>query len=140
MNDIQAALGISQLNKLNKFILKRNKIANFYISNLRSEFIIHPHVLKENKSSFHLYCIRIKKIKSLSMKKKIFEKFKKKGVLLNVHYIPLHYHPVYKKLGFKKGDLINSENYYKEAVSLPIYYELKTKEQLKVINLLKSII
>ena len=134
LSDIQCALGISQLKRLNKFVLKRNEIAKYYskkfesISNLKV-----PKVKNNFYHAFHLYPLLIDFHKTKINKKNFFLKLKKKGINLQVHYIPLHHHPVLKKFSNKK-DLLCVEQFYKKEVSLPIYPDLKLFEIKKVIN------
>ena len=73
-------------------------------------------------------------------KEAIFNSLRKKGIGVQVHYIPIHYHPFFQELNFKKGDFPNTEKYYEEALSLPIYPDLKKSEQLKVVKALKECI
>jgi len=134
MNDIQAALGISQLSRLDTFIKKRNEIASIYRKYLNSDKIKFQNLLPESKSSMHLFIIRINSI----LRKKIYNNLKKKGIGTNLHYIPIYRHSFYKKLNFKKSDFQNSERYYKEAMSLPLYYDLKKNTQMEIINIINK--
>ena len=92
MSDINAALGISQLKRIKQFIKKRNQILNLNNNNLKTGKIILPKINKKNKSTHHLYVINLKNKKNI---KKNFLKMKKKVIILNVHYIPIHLHPYY---------------------------------------------
>ena len=140
ISDIQCALGISQLKKLNKFVKKRNQIANLYSRNFKNNIFQKPHVEKKDLHSFHLYPLIIKFNKLKISKKYFLKKMLKQGIKLQVHYIPTHLHDYYKKkFKFKKNDFPVSENFYKNEVSLPIYYGLKTKEVYKVINCIQKI-
>lgn len=141
MNELEASLGLSQLKKLKLFIKKRNNIAKIYNKLLKDLPIQLPFVKKINYSTFHLYVIRFKKkmIKNYSYKK-IFNKIRDYKIGINLHYLPIHLHPYFRKLGFKKNYLKNSENYSNEAISLPIYHELKIKDQEKVVKVLKKIL
>ena len=131
MNEMQAALGISQLRKVKKFQIKRKKIAKIYSKELsQSSKIDIPIFKEESESSLHLYVIKVKKNK----RDNLLIKLKKKGIYTNVHYLPIHLQPYFKKLGFKKGQFPNSEKYGAEALSIPIYPNLKNKEQKKVIK------
>ncbi len=126
MSDISATLGISQLKRLKKFIIERNKIAKYYNKNINKNFFITPSILSNAKSSYHLYVIRLKK--NLISKREMFYNYLKKNKIdVNVHYIPVHLHPYYKRLGFKKNDFINSENYANSVISIPIFPGLKKK-------------
>ena len=136
MNDISASLGISQMKKLNFFLKKRNQIAQIYIKSLNNHEIKFQLVKKEYYSSYHLFIIRVNK----NIRRMLFNKLRKKGYYVNIHYIPIHFHPYYRKLGFKKGMFPNSEKYYDEAISLPIYPNLTKKHLLKIIKIVKSFV
>ena len=140
MSDISAALGINQLRHLKKFISERNKIANYYKKCLAHTSIKFQKISDENYSSYHLFVIQFD-IKRLKIKyKKIFEIFKKKGYFINLHYKALHLNPLYKKMGFSRGQFKNSEQYSNSAISIPIFVGLKTKEINRIVKILKSII
>ena len=81
------------------------------------------------KSSRHLYVIRIKNNLSRLNHSKVFHELRKLNIMVNLHYIPIHLHPYYRSLGFDNGDFPNSEKYYEEAISLPIYYQLTEEKQ-----------
>lgn len=134
MNDISASLGISQMNKLNFFLKKRNQIAKIYIKNLNNNEVKFQVIKKEYYSSYHLFIIRVNK----HIRKRLFNKLRKEGYFVNIHYIPIHFHPYYKKLGFKKGMFPNSEKYYEEAISLPIYPSLSKGHQLNIIKIINN--
>ena len=136
MPDINAALGISQLKRINRFIGRRKKIFDYYNKYLDNQNLILPNINKKNQSSYHLYNLNVK---NNSERKKIYEKFKKKGIILNTHYIPIHFHPIYKKKGFKIGDFPNSEWHYKSSFSLPIFYDLKKKNLEMIISTFNNI-
>jgi dTDP-4-amino-4,6-dideoxygalactose transaminase len=135
MTDIQAALGKSQLTKLDSFISRRHELANIY-----NEYLLDlPLKFQINElcsySGMHLYVVRLKNIKKSRMD--IFETLRENKIGVNVHYIPIHLQPFYKQFGFKEGDYPEAELYYKEAISLPIYPDLKDKEITKVIDNLR---
>lgn len=139
ITDIQSALGISQLKKLNLFINRRKKIAKLYdnhfkdVANLRRQYIN-----KNNKSSYHLYPILIDFKKIKKTKEQLFKYFKKKGINLQVHYKPTYKFKYYKKVKFiKSKSMKNSEKFFNQEISLPIYYELTKRNQMKVINMIK---
>lgn len=135
MNDIQATLGSEQLKRAKIYVKKRNKIAKNYNLALKNLPIKTPEVLKENYSAFHLYVILLDKYLN---HKKIFKNLRKKGIFVNLHYIPIHTHPYYQSIGFKWGDFPEAENYYSRAISLPMYPGLKINEQRIVIKTLKK--
>ena len=136
MNDIQAALGLSQLSRLNVFVSQRNKIAKNYKDNLNNKKIKFQELIPRSKSSMHLFIIQIKK----AVRKKIYDSLKKNGVNTNFHYIPIYRHTYYKKFNFKKSNFKNSEKYYQEAMTLPLYYDLKKSDQTKIIKIINKIL
>ncbi len=135
MTDIQAALGMSQLKRLDQFIEKRHKIAQKYDESLKNLPINTPFQDEGQHSAFHLYVITLH---NPDLRKKLFDFLRENKVLVNVHYIPIHTQPFYKKLGFKQGDFPNSEKYYQSAISLPIFYDLNQEDQERVIELLNT--
>ena len=142
LSDIQCALGISQLKRLNQFILARRKIAKIYdkaFSNIDKLQI--PKVREKCYHSYHLYPLLIDFKKTRINKKKFFAKLQSNGIYTQVHYLPIHYHEYYKKkFNFKKGDFPNSEDFYNKEMSLPIYPLLKKKYVFKVIdNIIKNL-
>ena len=134
MSDIAAALGISQLKKVNKFVNDRNLIAKNYKKLLSGYNIKFQEVNKKTFSSYHLFIIRV----SSKIRNKLFNTMRKNGLFVNLHYIPIHLHPFYKKLGFKTGMFPVAEKYYKEAISIPIFPNLKIKQQKKIVNIIKK--
>ena len=137
MNDVQAALGLSQLKKLNMFLKKRREIAKLYIKKFKKLPVNFQLENLKLKSSYHLFVIEIQKGKKL--KKKIFDILRRNNILVNVHYIPIHLQPYYmKNFGFKKGQFKLAENYYDRAISLPIYYSLSNSRVQRIINLIKK--
>jgi UDP-4-amino-4,6-dideoxy-N-acetyl-beta-L-altrosamine transaminase len=139
MTDIFAALGISQIKRLDSFVNKRHKIAEEYKKKLQHlDWISLPEQDKKTHSSFHLFIIRINKEKIKISHKEFFEKLRNSGILVNLHYIPLYRHPYYSKMGFKKKDFPESESYYSEAISIPIFPKMKKKEISEVVKILDS--
>lgn len=132
MTDIAAALGISQLLRLDSNIKKRHEIVRFYNKALSSLLLMLPYSDVSRYSSCHLYIVRIKNKKKLYSE--IFELLTNFGIGVNKHYIPIHTQPFYKNFGFKSGDFPESESYYREAISLPIFPDLTKKEQESVIS------
>ena len=138
MNDIEAALGNSQVKKLDQFLKKRNKIANYYFENLKNLPITLPVVKNHNYSSFHLYIIKITDDANGLIRKNLFNYLRSKKIWVNVHYIPIHLQPYFSKLGFKEGDFPIAERYYKNAISLPIFPDLSKESQDFVIQSIKE--
>lgn len=138
MTDIQAALGVSQISRLKDFVNRRKYLADRYDSMLSDLPVITPWRDPDVSSSHHLYVIRLKDEKPEQSRKKIYETFINKGVRVNVHYIPVHLQPYYRKLGFNPGDYIEAEKAYNNILSLPMYYDLKNDEQDFVVSVLKD--
>lgn len=141
MTDIQAALGISQLKRLDKFASKRRELVNYYKKLLaKDERFSFLEEISDSKACFHLLPLLINFEKIKADKKEIFNKFAEKGLNLQVHYIPVHTQPYYKKLGFKEGDFPAAENYYKKAVSLPLYVDLNYNDIEHIVKIIKEIV
>ena len=142
LSDMSCALGLSQLKKVNKFIRKKQKIAQIYdkaFQNIKNIKI--PLIKKNIQHSYHLYPLRIEFDKFKISKESFFRILRKKNINLQVHYIPIFLQPFYKKnFKFNVKDLKNSIKFYKEEISLPIYYSLKRKEINYVINQIKKIL
>ena len=142
LTDFQSALGISQLKKLKNFLKKRTEIAKIYDSEFKKNpYLKIPQSNKFSKHAYHLYplLINFKKIKKT--KKKLFKYFEKRDIFLQVHYIPIHLQPYYKKnFKYKIGDFPVSEKFYSQEVSLPIYYSLKKKDVYKIIRLINNFV
>ena len=138
LSDIQAALGLSQLQKLDDFVARRNELASFYNERLfNTNRIALPKISDSVLSSFHLYILRI----DFSNKNEKIELFKhciKNNINLNVHYIPIHTQPFYENLGFKFGDFPVAEKYYEQAISLPIFPSLQYEDLSRITDILKE--
>ena len=135
MTDMQAALGLSQLRRLDGYIARRHNIANRY-NELLSDFpLIIPYQHSDNYSAFHLYIIRLKDNKK---HKQIFEHLRKENIGVNLHYIPVHTQPYYRQMDIEFTDLEQSESYYKDAISLPLYPAMTEQQQDFVIESLRE--
>lgn len=139
MTDIHAALGISQMKQLDEFVACRHQIAKRYDEELSSLQIVTPFHEPDNYSSYHLYPIIVPESISSQSQKQVYHELRKNGVAANLHYIPVHRHPYYEKLGFKSGDFPIAEKFHREVISLPVYPSLSCTEQSKVIAVLKKI-
>ncbi len=137
MNDIEAALGISQLKKLNNFLKIRNKIAKKYNNELKNLPLILPLSDKKILNAYHLYVIRVNKNETSKNRQELFRFMREKNLHVNVHYIPIHHHPYYVKKGFKKSNFPITENYFETCISIPIYPGLKEEDFLKVVKTIK---
>jgi len=128
MTELQAALGISQMDRLEEYVLQRNQIAIKYNKGLECLPVAIPWVHPDTYSAFHLYVVRLKLEEVSCARRQVFENLRSMGVNVNLHYIPVHTQPYYQKMGFKLGDYPESERYYEEVISLPIF-PLLTDEQ-----------
>lgn len=138
MSEVEAALGLSQLKKLDRFIKKRNKLAiNYNMLFKNIDFIDTPEVLNTNLSTFHLYVIRFKD-ENPEHRNYIFKKMRDEGYFVNIHYIPIYRQPYYAKLGFNKKDFPNAEKYYLQAISIPLHPDITRKEQQKIVKMITT--
>lgn len=140
MTEMQAALGLSQMDRVDEFVARRRYLVSRYNDLLADLPIRTPYVADSTKPSWHLYIARVNFEKAGLTKKELFAKMKEKGITLNLHYIPVHTQPYYEFLGFKKGDFPVSEKYYNEAFTLPLYYSLTDEQQDEVVTALKAVL
>ena len=136
MTDVEAALGLSQLDKLDTFVEKRNALATYYDKSLRNQANIAP-LSQHNDiySSYHLYVVRVKSLDS-TMHTALVTQLRESGIFAHVHYIPIHLQPYYQNLGFKKGDYPNAERYYQQAITLPMFPDLSEKHVASIVSTL----
>ncbi len=133
MNDIQAALGISQLKRLESIVKERNRQYNFYRELFKNTKIKLLSIPTTNYSALHL-CIIYLDLKNKESYKTIFQELRSNGIGVQLHYYPVHLQPYYKKIGFKFGDFPNSEEFYLKTLSIPLYPGLTDEEQKYVAN------
>lgn len=138
MSDISAALGISQFKRLKKFVLKRNLIAKKYKKYFKELPVKFQKIEKNFYSSYHLFPIQLNFKRSKMDYGKIFKKLRSKKYYVNLHYMPVHLSPYFKKKGFNKGDFVNAEYYADTAISIPIFFHLTDKNILKIVKTVKS--
>lgn len=141
LTDIQAALGISQLNKLNKFIVKRRRIVKIYNNSFKKiPWLTIPYEENEVYSAFHLYVLLIDFNLIKKTRKQVMEELAKKGIGSQVHYIPIYSQPFYKKrFHYLFKNYPKAEEYYKKCISIPLYPLLSQKDIKKVIYALKNL-
>jgi dTDP-4-amino-4,6-dideoxygalactose transaminase len=141
MNELQAALGISQLKKLDNFNMKRNKIAEIYKKKLEDLPIKFQKIEKNNFSSYHLFVILFpKSIMRKNTYNDVFNFFLKNKIDVNLHYLPVHLHPFMRSKGFREKMYPIAEEYSKRAISLPIYPSLTIQNLNKVIKIINKIL
>jgi UDP-4-amino-4,6-dideoxy-N-acetyl-beta-L-altrosamine transaminase len=140
MTDLQAALGITQMQRLHQFVAKRHEIARRYDILLKPLPVEIPFQLENTYSGLHLYVIRLR-LKEIGIShKEVFDGLRSNGIGVNLHYIPVHTQPFYKSIGFKDGDFTEAEKYYAEAISLPMYPDLSENDQDRVVDILASLV
>jgi UDP-4-amino-4,6-dideoxy-N-acetyl-beta-L-altrosamine transaminase len=140
MTDLQAALGLSQMQRLDEFVTKRHAIAKRYDQLLTDMPVVTPWQNLDSYSGFHLYVIRLKLGEISRTHRQVFEALRAAGIGVNLHYIPVYRQPHYENLGFKVGHSPKAEQYYAEAISLPMYPGLAEVQQDKVVAALRQAI
>ncbi|MCP3850911.1 MAG: UDP-4-amino-4,6-dideoxy-N-acetyl-beta-L-altrosamine transaminase [Gammaproteobacteria bacterium] len=140
MSDMQAALGLSQLKRLDEFVNKRRTLVEKYNQKLQSLPVTIPYQHSDTNSSWHLYVIRIDLNKINKSRKMIFDQLREADIGAHIHYIPVHTQPYYQKRGFGWGDFPESEAYYKEALTLPLFVDLSEKQINYIVQKLTNIL
>ncbi len=138
MTDLQAALGLSQLKRIDQFVEKRHLIKQKYDNAFQEDYIELPFQNLDTFSSFHLYILKIKDNPKIGGRNQVFERMRNAGILVNVHYIPIYKHPYYAELGYSSKNFPNSEEYYAKAISLPIHVNLTDDQQNYIIDMIKK--
>ena len=140
MTDLQAALGLSQLNKLDDFVARRRERAARYNHLLAGLPLVLPSLQPEAESAWHLYVVRLQ-LDSITLgHRQVFEGLRAAGIGVNLHYIPVHLQPYYRDLGFAAGDFPQAERYYAEAISLPMFPTLSDEQQDYVVEQLRQLL
>ena len=140
MTELQAALGVSQMKRLDKFVDRRHECQEYYDELLDSVPVVTPFQSPDCYSALHLYPILLDQDQVNKSRQQVFKELRASGIGVNVHYIPVHMQPYYKDRGFKKGDFPKSENYYKNVISIPLFQSLKKEMQDEVVGILKRIL
>ena len=139
MTDIQAALGLSQMTRLDEFVKRRQQIAEKYDKALKKLPIVIPWRSMNTYSSYHLYPLRINEAESGKSQRQVYDMLWQEGVAANLHYIPVHRQPYFEKKGLKAGLFPEAENFHREVISLPMFSSLSITQQNSVIDSLKRI-
>jgi dTDP-4-amino-4,6-dideoxygalactose transaminase len=136
LSDVMCALGVSQLNKIDKFVERRKKIAQRYNEEMKSfDHIVLPYQADGCVSSWHLYTILFKDGK----RREAYMKLKEAGIGVEVHYLPVYKHPYYQKHGYQNVKCPNAEKIYEQILSIPIFYKLSDEQQTYVIEQIKNL-
>ena len=136
MTDLQAALGISQLSRIEEFVSRRHLLASRYNAALPGLPVRWLPRSTTNRSALHLYVVYV----SADRRRQVFNQLRERGFGVNVHYIPVHLQPYYRRFGFREGDFPAAEQHYHEAISLPLYPSLKESEQDQIITALREVL
>lgn len=141
MTDLQAALGVSQMRRIDDYIIRRHDIASRYNRELSDLPLTAPEQADHGHSAYHLYVIRLDldAIAPLTHSQ-VFQALRDHGILVNLHYIPVHTQPYYQAMGFRWGDFPNAEDYYRNAISIPMFPAMTDDNQTQVIEALRKIL
>ena len=140
MTELQAALGVSQMKRLDEFVTARHRLAARYYEKLASLPVVLPHQLENTYSGLHLYVIRLKLDEIKLSHREVFDALRTNGIGVNLHYIPVHTQPYYQAKGHRLGDYPESERYYQEAISLPMFHAMTELQQDEVVQVLTKIL
>lgn len=136
MTDIQAALGVTQITRLNQYVKRRQELADRYNTLLANFPLTLPWQHPDSYSAYHLYVIRLQLDQIRRSHLEVFDSLRAKDIMVNLHYIPVHTQPFYRDMGFEPGDYPEAERYYREAISIPIHPSLTDGEQDVVVDAL----
>ncbi|WP_276666210.1 UDP-4-amino-4,6-dideoxy-N-acetyl-beta-L-altrosamine transaminase [Thalassolituus oleivorans] len=140
MTEMQAALGCSQMTRLHEFIERRQQLAAQYAELLNDLPLMLPYQLETTASSWHLYIIRLQLSELSKSHLDVFNELRSAGIGVNLHYIPVHLQPYYRQMGFADGDFPHAEQYYQEAISIPLFHAMTDEQQLQVATSLRRIL
>jgi UDP-4-amino-4,6-dideoxy-N-acetyl-beta-L-altrosamine transaminase len=140
MTDLQAALGASQMNRLDAFVKRRHELVERYNVGLKDLPLTTPYQSPETYPSWHLYVIRLELDCIKLTHREVFEKLRSAGIGVNLHYIPVHTQPYYQNLGFQWGQFPEAEQYYREAISIPLHSGLTHEQQDRIMSVLGEIL
>lgn len=138
MTDIQAALGLSQMERLGEFVAARRALAARYDERLAGAALTTPWQHPATESSWHLYIVRLDLTRNSLRHGEVFDRLRADGIGANLHYMPVYLHPHYRRLGFRPGHCPEAELYYREAISIPLYPGLGEAQQDQVIASLRA--
>lgn len=138
MTDMQAALGASQMTRLDGYVKRRHEIAQRYNELLADLPLTLPWQHPDSYSAYHLYVVRLQLERIQPSHRQVFEALRAKDIMVNLHYIPVHTQPYYQNMGFKLGDYPDAEQYYREAISIPMHVNLTDAEQVFVVSTLRE--
>ena len=138
MTELQAALGVTQMERLDQYVARRHQLARRYDDLLTGLPVTAPWQHADSYSGLHLYVIRLQLDKIQKTHRQVFEALRELGIGVNLHYIPVHTQPYYERMGFKPDDFPQSQTYYQEAISIPMFQTMSDEQQDEVIQALKK--
>lgn len=136
MTDLQAALGVSQMTRLEEFVARRHELVRRYDRLLSDLPLTLPWQAPDGYSAFHLYVVRVDGTRTGTSRRRLFDTLRAANIGVNVHYIPVHTHPYYQQMGFTAGMFPEAERYYAEAISLPMFAGMSEEQQDRVVKVL----
>ncbi|MEZ9390262.1 DegT/DnrJ/EryC1/StrS family aminotransferase, partial [Vibrio lentus] len=140
MTELQAALGVTQMQRLDEFVAARHVLSKRYNQMLSELPLVLPYQLENTYSGLHLFVIRLKLDEISLTHKQVFDALRENGIGVNLHYIPVHTQPYYQAMGFTEGNFPESEQYYREAISLPMFHGMTEVQQNTVVDVLTDIL
>jgi len=140
MTELQAALGVSQMARLDDYVARRHTLAKRYDALLAHLPLTLPWQHPDSYSGLHLYVVRLQLEKLAKSHLQVFEALREQGIGVNLHYIPVHMQPYYQRMGFKPSDFPEAQNYYAQAISLPMYQTLSEAQQDRVVAVLEQVL
>ena len=141
ITDLQAALGISQLTRLPEFVDRRREIADIYHQRFsQNPYVKIPFQLNDRESSWHLYILQLELEKLVASRKEIYEALQAENIGVNVHYLPVHFHPYYQRLGYQKGIAPISEKLYEQIITIPLFPAMNDQDVNDVISAVEKVL
>ncbi|PCI21438.1 MAG: UDP-4-amino-4,6-dideoxy-N-acetyl-beta-L-altrosamine transaminase [Piscirickettsiaceae bacterium] len=140
MTDLHAALGVSQMQRLDNFVAKRHELQQRYHELLKDLPMNLPYQSADSYSALHLYPIQLKLDDIGKTQVQVYDQLKQQGLGVNLHYIPVHLQPSYQSMGFKYGDFPNAEFYFRKTISIPLFYGLSFDMQDQVVDTIKKVL
>ncbi len=140
MTELQAALGISQMARLDHYVARRHQLAERYDADLQGLPLTLPWQHPDSYSGWHLYIVRLQSNQISKTQRQVFDELRAAGIGVNLHYIPVHSQPYYQRIGFNQGDFPEAERYYQEAITLPLFPALTQADQDHVVQVLTEVL